>query len=73
MTNRTKNYGPYQYPEKQIPLMILNALEGKSLPIYEDGQQIREWIHVEDHCEAIYLVLKRGVSGQCYNIRGENH
>ena len=62
LTNCTNNYGPYQYPEKLIPLMILNALEGKALPVYGDGRQIRDWLHVEDHCEAIYLALKRGTA-----------
>jgi dTDP-glucose 4,6-dehydratase len=72
LTNCTNNYGPYQFPEKMIPLMILNALEGKPLPVYGDGQQIRDWLHVEDHCEAIYLVLKRGLLGSSYNIGGGN-
>lgn len=72
ITNCSNNYGPYQFPEKLIPLMILNALEGKPLPVYGDGQQIRDWLHVEDHCEAIQLVLKKGVTGSTYNIGGEN-
>jgi dTDP-glucose 4,6-dehydratase len=72
LTNCSNNYGPYQFPEKLIPLMILNALEGKSLPVYGDGQQIRDWLHVEDHCEAIHLVLNMGVPGETYNIGGEN-
>jgi dTDP-glucose 4,6-dehydratase len=72
LTNCSNNYGPYQFPEKLIPLMILNALEGKPLPVYGDGQQIRDWLHVEDHCEAIYLALTRGVSGETYNVGGEN-
>ena len=72
LTNCSNNYGPYQFPEKLIPLMILNALEGKSLPVYGDGQQIRDWLHVEDHCEAIYLALTRGVPGETYNVGGEN-
>ncbi len=72
LTNCTNNYGPCQFPEKLIPLMILNALEGKLLPIYGDGQQIRDWLHVEDHCEAIYLVLKQGLPGSSYNIGGGN-
>jgi len=64
----TNNYGPYQFPEKLLPLMILNAVEGKPLPVYGDGQQIREWLHVEDHCRAIRTVLERGTPGQKYNI-----
>lgn len=72
LTNCSNNYGPYQFPEKLIPLMILNALESKPLPVYGDGQQIRDWLHVEDHCEAIHLVLTRGVHGSTYNIGGNN-
>ena len=72
LTNCSNNYGPYQFPEKLIPLMILNALEWKPLPVYGDGQQIRDWLHVEDHCEAIHLVLKRGSNGSTYNIGGDN-
>ena len=72
MTNCSNNYGPYQFPEKLIPLMILNALEEKPLPIYGDGQQIRDWLHVEDHCEAIHLVLKKGAIGSAFNIGGNN-
>jgi dTDP-glucose 4,6-dehydratase len=72
MTNCSNNYGPYQFPEKLIPLIILNAIDGKPLPVYGDGQQIRDWLHVEDHCEAIYLVLKKGAIGSTYNIGGEN-
>jgi dTDP-glucose 4,6-dehydratase len=72
LTNCTNNYGPYQFPEKLIPLMILNALEGKPLPVYGDGQQIRDWLHVEDHCDAIYTVLTRGLTGSSYNIGGGN-
>jgi len=72
LTNCSNNYGPYQFPEKLIPLMILNALEGKPLPVYGDGNQIRDWLHVEDHCEAIYLVLKKGKLGSSYNIGGGN-
>jgi dTDP-glucose 4,6-dehydratase len=70
ITNCTNNYGPYQFPEKLIPLMILNALDGKPLPIYGDGGQIRDWLFVEDHCEAIWMVLRKGRSGQTYNIGG---
>jgi dTDP-glucose 4,6-dehydratase len=72
ITNCSNNYGPYQYPEKLIPLMILNALQGKPLPVYGDGRQIRDWLFVEDHCEAIYLVLKNGKPGETYNVGGGN-
>jgi dTDP-glucose 4,6-dehydratase len=72
MTNCSNNYGPYQFPEKLIPLMILNALEGKPLPVYGDGQQIRDWLYVADHCEAIQLVITRGRIGETYNIGGNN-
>lgn len=72
LTNCTNNYGPNQFPEKLIPLVILNALEGKPLPVYGDGQQVRDWLHVEDHCEAIYRVLTRGQAGDSYNIGGGN-
>jgi dTDP-glucose 4,6-dehydratase len=70
ITNCSNNYGPYQFPEKLIPLMILNALEGKPLPVYGDGQQVRDWLFVEDHCRAIGTVLARGVPGEVYNIGG---
>jgi dTDP-glucose 4,6-dehydratase len=72
ITRCSNNYGPFQFPEKLIPLMILNAFEGKPLPVYGDGLYVRDWIHVEDHCEAIALVLERGVSGEVYNIGAEN-
>jgi dTDP-glucose 4,6-dehydratase len=72
ITNCSNNYGPYQFPEKLIPLIILNALEGKPLPVYGDGQQVRDWLHVEDHCEAIHLALTKGATGSTYNIGGEN-
>jgi len=72
MTNCSNNYGPYQFPEKLIPLVILNALEGKPLPIYGDGLNVRDWLYVEDHCEAIETVLDKGVIGQCYNVGGNN-
>jgi len=72
LTNCSNNYGPYQFPEKLIPLMILNALEGKSLPIYGDGMQIRDWLYVEDHCEAICKVLDEGKVGESYNVGGNN-
>ncbi len=71
-TNCSNNYGPYQFPEKLIPLMILNASEGKSLPIYGDGANIRDWLHVEDHCSAIWEVLKRGRVGETYCIGGNS-
>jgi len=69
-TNCSNNYGPYQFPEKLIPLMILNALEGKPLPVYGDGQQVRDWLFVDDHCRAIRAVLARGRVGEIYNIGG---
>lgn len=69
-TNCSNNYGPYQFPEKLIPLMIHNALTGKNLPIYGDGKNIRDWLHVEDHCEAIRFVLAKGQIGETYNIGG---
>jgi dTDP-glucose 4,6-dehydratase len=70
ITNCSNNYGPYQFPEKLVPLMITNAMDGKPLPIYGDGGQIRDWLYVEDHCEAIWMVLRKGRSGQTYNIGG---
>jgi dTDP-glucose 4,6-dehydratase len=70
ISNCSNNYGPYQFPEKLIPLMILNALHGKTLPIYGDGKQIRDWLFVEDHCEAIWRILSSGRPGQTYNIGG---
>ena len=69
-TNCSNNYGPYQFPEKLIPLMIMNASEGKSLPIYGDGSNIRDWLHVEDHCSGILSVLKKGIVGETYCIGG---
>ena len=72
ITNCSNNYGPYQFPEKLIPLIILNAVNGRSLPIYGDGLQIRDWLYVEDHCHAISEVIKIGSVGQTYNIGGEN-
>jgi dTDP-glucose 4,6-dehydratase len=71
-TNCSNNYGPYQFPEKLIPLMILNALEGKPLPIYGDGTNVRDWLYVGDHCAAIRTVLERGRTGEVYNIGGKN-
>jgi dTDP-glucose 4,6-dehydratase len=70
ITNCSNNYGPYQFPEKLIPLMILNALEGKPLPVYGDGLNIRDWLYVDDHCDAICRVLARGRPGEVYNIGG---
>lgn len=72
VTNCSNNYGPYQFPEKLIPLMILNALEGKPLPVYGDGQQIRDWLYVADHCRAIRTVLEKATPGQVYNIGGDS-
>jgi dTDP-glucose 4,6-dehydratase len=72
ITNCSNNYGPYQFPEKLIPLMILNALDGRPLPVYGDGGQIRDWLYVEDHCEAIWVVLRKGTVGETYNIGGGN-
>lgn len=71
-TNCSNNYGPYQFPEKLIPLMILNAIEGKNLPVYGDGMQIRDWLYVEDHTDAIWLVLQKGRIGETYNVGGMN-
>lgn len=70
-TNCSNNYGPYQYPEKLIPLMILNCMAGKPLPVYGDGQQIRDWLYVSDHCKAIRMVLERGRVGEVYNVGGD--
>ncbi|WP_335911013.1 dTDP-glucose 4,6-dehydratase [Shewanella indica] len=72
VTNCSNNYGPYHFPEKLIPLVILNALEGKSLPIYGKGDQIRDWLYVEDHARALYKVVTEGVIGETYNIGGHN-
>ncbi len=72
ISNCTNNYGPYQFPEKLIPLMIMNCLLGKPLPVYGDGRQIRDWLYVEDHCEAIQLILEHGKVGETYLIGGEN-
>ncbi len=71
-TNCSNNYGPYQFPEKLMPLMILNALEAKPLPIYGDGRNVRDWIYVEDHCEAVLAVLLRGKPGETYNVGGRS-
>ncbi|HHY0363093.1 TPA: dTDP-glucose 4,6-dehydratase [Vibrio cholerae] len=72
VTNCSNNYGPYHFPEKLIPLMILNALEGKALPVYGDGMQIRDWLFVEDHARALYKVVTEGQVGETYNIGGHN-
>ncbi|KTD24348.1 dTDP-D-glucose 4,6-dehydratase [Legionella lansingensis] len=72
ITNCSNNYGPYQFPEKLIPLMILNALQGSSLPIYGDGKQVRDWLYVDDHTQALYCVLTKGKVGETYNIGGCN-
>lgn len=72
LSNCSNNYGPYQFPEKLIPLMILNMLEGKSLPVYGDGRNIRDWVYVEDHNAAVWTIMRNGRSGQTYNIGGEN-
>ncbi len=72
VTNCSNNYGPYHFPEKLIPHMILNALDGKPLPVYGDGQQIRDWLYVEDHARALHLVATQGVPGETYNIGGHN-
>jgi dTDP-glucose 4,6-dehydratase len=72
ITNCSNNYGPFQFPEKLIPLMCVNILLGKPLPVYGDGQNVRDWLHVEDHCDAIALVLQRATPGDTYNIGGNN-
>ncbi|HEY1944480.1 MAG TPA: dTDP-glucose 4,6-dehydratase [Roseiarcus sp.] len=72
ITNCSNNYGPYHFPEKLIPLMVLNALEGKPLPVYGRGENVRDWLFVEDHAEALLLVASQGVPGECYNIGGRS-
>jgi dTDP-glucose 4,6-dehydratase len=72
ITRASNNFGPYQYPEKVIPLFVTNALDGEPLPLYGDGQQIRDWLYVDDHCDAIELVLERGEPGEVYNVGGGN-
>jgi dTDP-glucose 4,6-dehydratase len=72
VTNCSNNYGPYQFPEKLIPLTLVNILLGKPLPVYGDGLQVRDWLHVEDHCVAIALALNRGRSGEVYNVGGNS-
>ena len=70
LSNCSNNYGPYQFPEKLIPLMILNALDDKPLPVYGDGRNIRDWLYVKDHCRAVWEIMKNGIRGQTYNIGG---
>jgi dTDP-glucose 4,6-dehydratase len=70
ITNCSNNYGPYQFPEKMIPLMVLNAIEGKAMPVYGDGKNVRDWLHVVDHCEGVWRVLNDGKKGETYNIGG---
>lgn len=70
ISNCSNNYGPYQFPEKLIPLMVLNALEGKQLPVYGDGANIRDWLYVEDHCRAVWKIMQKGTRGETYNIGG---
>jgi len=72
VSNCSNNYGPYQFPEKLIPLMILNILEEKNLPVYGDGKNVRDWLYVEDHCRAIWGILNKGKAGETYNVGGEN-
>jgi dTDP-glucose 4,6-dehydratase len=72
ITNCSNNYGPYQHPEKLIPLMIIHALEGKPLPVYGDGSNVRDWLHVSDHCDALMSVVERGRVGETYNVGGGN-
>ena len=71
LSNCSNNYGPWHFPEKLIPLIILNAIEGKDLPVYGDGKNIRDWLYVEDHCDAIWTILNKGRTGETYNIGGE--
>ncbi len=71
LSNCSNNYGPYQFPEKLIPLMILNALEGKPLPVYGDGKNVRDWLYVDDHCSAIWEILRHGKEGETYNVGGD--
>ncbi|HSQ86683.1 MAG TPA: dTDP-glucose 4,6-dehydratase [Desulfobacterales bacterium] len=72
ISNCSNNYGPYQFPEKLIPLIILNALEGKSLPVYGDGGNVRDWLYVRDHCTAIWKIMKQGKNGETYNVGGNS-
>jgi len=72
ITRCSNNYGPYQFPEKLIPLMVVNALNDKDLPVYGDGRNVRDWIHVEDHCRGIVVVAERGRTGEVYNLGGDS-
>lgn len=72
ITRCSNNYGPYQFPEKLIPLVINNILEGKRLPVYGKGENIRDWLYVEDHCKAIDMVITKGANGSIYNVGGHN-
>ena len=72
ISNCSNNYGPYQFPEKLIPLMILNGFEGKSLPVYGDGRNVRDWLYVTDHCKAVWTIMKSGKTGEIYNVGGDN-
>lgn len=72
ITNCSNNHGPYQFPEKVIPLFVTNLIEGKKVPLYGDGRNVRDWLHVEDHCEAVLTVLEKGEAGETYNIGGNN-
>jgi dTDP-glucose 4,6-dehydratase len=71
VTRCSNNYGPFQFPEKFIPVMVLKAMRGESLPVYGDGRNVRDWLHVEDHCRAILAVLEKGREGEVYNIGGD--
>jgi dTDP-glucose 4,6-dehydratase len=71
ISNCSNNYGPYQFPEKMIPLMILNAVEGKPLPVYGEGRNVRDWLYVTDHCQAIWKIMQAGSRGETYNIGGQ--
>ena len=71
ISNCSNNYGPYQFPEKLIPLMILNAFNGDPLPVYGDGRNVRDWLYVEDHCRAIWTIMNRGQPGETYNVGGQ--
>jgi len=72
ITRASNNYGPYQFPEKVIPLFVTNAIDGLSLPLYGDGGNVRDWLHVDDHCRALQLLIEHGVSGETYNVGGGN-
>lgn len=72
ISNCSNNYGPYQFPEKLVPLIILNAMEGKSLPVYGDGGNVRDWLYVRDHCTAVWKIIKQGINGETYNIGGNS-